>query len=169
MCDIDKVKNTCIEMFNIRNYSNIEIEYENNIPIINAIRNEKIKIRCYILHNMKLNKNLLKYYYSLCISNDIKHLILIYTDNLTSSVTKLLEYINSVCIECFRMDELLFNITKHELVPLHVKVDSKLHPQKNQYPIIKKTDIISRFYGFKSGDVIEIHRKNKTIFYRVVR
>lgn len=166
---LQSVLQTCIEMFEARKYKNINVYDDNNEVYIEADKSDSSKIRCYILINVKLNKNLLKYYYGYFITNHIKHVIFVYSDIMTSSVSKLLEHINTIRIECFKMDDLYFNILKHELVPLHRKVDSSSHVQKGQYPVIKKTDAICKFYGFSSGDVIEITRKNGTIFYRVVK
>ena len=63
------------------------------------------------------------------------------------------------------------SITKHYLVPKHEKVpDSEKFDKKiiDKLPILLKTDPISRFYGFKKGDLIKISRKNNYIFYRRV-
>ena len=40
--------------------------------------------------------------------------------------------------------------------------------KKNKYPIISHTDPVSRFYGWTTGDVIQITRKDNFIMYRIV-
>jgi DNA-directed RNA polymerase I, II, and III subunit RPABC1 len=162
---LDNIFQVCIEMFEAREYKNIT-KYDDYIEALN--NNNKL-VRCYIISQNKLNKNLLKYYYGIFITNKIKHGILVYYDSITCSVTRLLENMNSLSIECFKFEELMFNITKHQLVPQHIKVNLDDHPQKNMYPIMKKSDPISKFYGYSSGDVIKIIRKNGTISFRIVK
>ena len=84
-------------------------------------------------------------------------------------------------IEIFIIDRLLFNITKHELVPKHELLSKseieellkKYRCTVNQLPKVFKTDPISKYYGAKTGDVFKIYRNSsslgKTIAYRYVK
>ena len=79
--------------------------------------------------------------------------------------------------------ELQFNITKHVLVPPHIKlVDSEVKALMNTYsihsktqlPLILRDDPIVRYYNFKSGDVLKIPTSTGSlnssyINYRCVR
>ena len=85
-------------------------------------------------------------------------------------------------IEIFWIRHLLVNITKHTFVPRHELLDKSLHDdimgkfsltQVKQLPIILKSDPISKYYGFQSGDICKITRKNKisgiSVIYRLVK
>lgn len=85
-----------------------------------------------------------------------------------------------VNIEIHLVKRLLFNITKHILVPKHEVIRKKSviddiisqYKLKNKYqlPIIMKNDPIAKYYGMKSGDVVKITRVSETageyIIYR---
>ena len=73
----------------------------------------------------------------------------------------------------------MYNPTKHELVPKHEKMNNedvkvlmenlKLKA-KTQLPFIQKTDVIARWLGIQSGDVVKITRysptSGKSYYYR---
>lgn len=82
-------------------------------------------------------------------------------------------------IQIFLMQELMYNPTKHELVPKHEKMNNedvkKLMENlklkaKTQLPFIQKTDVIARWLGIQSGDVVKITRysptSGKSYYYR---
>lgn len=87
-------------------------------------------------------------------------------------------------IEYFQYENLAYNPTKHYLVPRHEPLtrqeaqkflrDNKL--KLNQMPILSVYDPIARYYGFRVGQIIKIHRQNlfyeslveNNIFYRAV-
>jgi DNA-directed RNA polymerase I, II, and III subunit RPABC1 len=83
--------------------------------------------------------------------------------------------------------ELMFNITKHMLVPKHILLTQQerrellleLNKKNNSLKLIPKiydTDPISKYYGAKVGQIFKIMRESlfddviakKSIFYRVV-
>lgn len=79
----------------------------------------------------------------------------------------------------FEQNELYVNPTKHFLTPKHRKLsitDAKdvmlkhMIKSKGNMPHILKTDPVSKWLGFRTGDVIEIERYNKnsgvSYFYR---
>jgi len=68
-----------------------------------------------------------------------------------------------------------YNLTKHELVPKHEKVDINeknaedfKKSKTDKFPILLKTDPVARFYGFSKGDIIKITRKNGYVTFRRV-
>lgn len=74
-------------------------------------------------------------------------------------------------IQLFLAKELLYNPTKHELVPKHKKLspaDAETLIQdlqlksKAQLPFIQKQDIIARWLGLLPGDIVKITRYTET-------
>jgi DNA-directed RNA polymerase I, II, and III subunit RPABC1 len=83
--------------------------------------------------------------------------------------------------EIFLMSELVFNRTKHRLVPKHVlmtevekrDVLSTYDCRDTQIPRMVTTDYIARYFGAKAGDMFKIFRPSPSsgmyITYRVVK
>ena len=105
---------------------------------------------------------------------NINHCIIIYKEKITSVAKKITESINDFTIELFPSCELMYNITKHYLVPLHKKLEDEASKNfKLKYginiPIILYKDPVSRFYGFKPNDIIEVTRSTGFVTYRIVK
>ena len=78
---------------------------------------------------------------------------------------------NKIFIQVFSIDNLIRNITKHDLVPdMRIVSQQEKDDIKEQYdidsmnniPLILKSDPSAMFYGVKSGDLIEITRTSET-------
>jgi DNA-directed RNA polymerase subunit H (RpoH/RPB5) len=78
---------------------------------------------------------------------------------------------NKIFIQVFSVDNLIRNITKHELVPdMRIVSQQEKDDIKEQYDIdnmnnialILKSDPSAMFYGVKSGDLVEITRTSET-------
>lgn len=82
-------------------------------------------------------------------------------------------------LQFFHLNELLFNPTKHQLVPPHRRMtpdESKevmnkyMIKSKGQMPLILHTDVIAKWIGLKQGELVEITRYNensgKYYYYR---
>jgi len=110
-------------------------------------------------------------------------LILILKSKPNNSILKLQKDKQYLNIQIYWCKQLQFNVTKHELVPLHKCLSEDEGKNiltryslttKNQLPVLLKDDIISKYYNFKSGDVIEItqtktSQNSEYRFYRCVR
>ena len=82
-------------------------------------------------------------------------------------------------IEMFTQDELMINITQHELVPKHevLSIDKKQELLKkykikeHQLPKISTDDPIAKYFGMKKGQVAKIVRNSETagkyVTYRI--
>lgn len=83
-------------------------------------------------------------------------------------------------IHYFQVKNVMFNPTKHHLVPKHIKLTSEETTQvmekylikgKAQMPFILHTDVIAKWIGLKQGDVVKIERYNENSglynYYRV--
>ncbi|CAD8198661.1 unnamed protein product [Paramecium octaurelia] len=93
-----------------------------------------------------------------------------------------IDQVNSIqtySFELFGEDDLVYDVTKHELVPQHIILNDKekeLLLKKygmvdNQLPRILQSDPIARFLGLHHGDVVKIIRKSETaglyVTYRI--
>ena len=129
----------------------------------------------------KVNIKLIRRYAERMKEENIQRAILVVPNELTPSARAVLtEMASKFLIESFREEELLVNITEHELVPKHVKlsVDEKdkllkrYRVKESQLPRIQITDPIARYYGLRRGDVVKILRPSETagryVTYRLV-
>jgi DNA-directed RNA polymerases I, II, and III subunit RPABC1 len=123
--------------------------------------------------NTKININYMKELIQLMETQNIHHVILIYTGNITISVKKIIEMTQYFNIELFKESEFNFNITKHRLVPKHTKVEDphemkQIRKHIKNLPLILRDDFIVKFYAFKRGDIIRVERLDNSIVYRCV-
>lgn len=87
-------------------------------------------------------------------------------------------------IQVFLEDEVAYDPTEHFLVPKHIVLTqeeqreflNKNNLDIDHLPIILSTDIIARYYGLRSGQVVKIERENmfetmvfESISYKVIR
>ena len=165
---------TVIEMITQRGYKITESDDDDKIIGINSA-GESIVV--FTQPVIKFNVDRVKEYISLLHKMGMNHCILIYTESVTSMTKKLIENSVDIKIELFTSEELQYNVTKHRLVPQHIKLSpSEAKEFKKVYglkhPAILRTDPIARFYDFNRGDVIKIVRINgedKFVTYRIMK
>ncbi|KAL3905856.1 MAG: hypothetical protein SGILL_009509, partial [Bacillariaceae sp.] len=84
--------------------------------------------------------------------------------------TALSEMSDSFRIEHFKEAELLVDITKHQLVPIHQVLThteksellKRYRLKETQLPRIQPNDPVARYYGMKRGQVVKIIRPSET-------
>lgn len=160
---------TLREMFSQREYKNIQYN-EETAELSADFQNEFVTSKPCIYP--KLNAEVIKGIVLQFELREYNHTILVYEGVPTANVKKQVDELSKIGknIELFSADDLQLNITKHILVPKHelLKVGKKFK-DKNNLPIILRSDPVCRFYNFPKGEVIKVTRRDGFIAYRIVR
>ena len=165
----ERVRKTCCEMLEQRGYTIVQIE--DDIIIGDSTQRERI-----IVFNNKESITIanIKEYVGFMDKSGIKHAIIVYTNTITPQANKTIETLQNMEIEIFLENSLLYNITKHRLVPEHSKLslaETTVFKQKytTKLPIMQRSDAVARFYNYRTGDIIKITRKDGIVAYRIVK
>lgn len=166
------------EFFNDKNI----IEFHtSNTTLIFALTK---KLRKMILEELKDSDDILDFVQKY--NNKMNIIFVFNNDNISTPVIqqinkydKMLQKKGGV-LQYFHMKNLLYNPTRHQLVPKHEKMTTEevtevmnkyLIKGKIQMPYILRNDVIAKWLGLKQGDVVKISRYNEnsgvSYYYRV--
>ena len=185
-----RARQTVIEMMRDRKYDideyfdendNYKFEFNSEkmfnpqslkLIVFNPLKNEKVQV---LFYEKKIGIDILKNIVNDMNDQNIKHTILIVRHKITSFAKKeILNLSSKYYFEIFLENEMLYNITKHKIVPQHILLNDNEAKQvidcygKSFYlPKIYDTDAICKYYDGKIGNVFKIIR-SLSIYYRVV-
>lgn len=148
-------------------------------------RNKKQLLVYFHPLDSKLAQNDMSYIRTLMSEKNALNLIMVANNNATPKVSSVLEILGHNA-QLFSEEELLFNVTRHQLVPKHTLVTGEEReqilktfttlPDGKQHidllPGMFTNDAIVKYYNFRVDDLIRIDRPRKDGFvdisYRVV-
>ena len=169
-----------LDISNLHSINDKELlEFNNDNQIFDIKVNDELKVVYYMANKIKI-QNIKPFIDE---END-KNVIFISKEKLTTNNYKSFSDFKekNINFQFFFINELLFNIYKHEYVPKHEVITDKIEIEeiktkyllKNlfQLPIILNTDPICKYLDIKSGSVVKITRPSPSageyILYRYV-
>jgi len=150
-----------------------------NMSLIFKKGNKQLLVYFYPLDS-KLCQNDMNYIHNMMTEKNTQHLIIVSSNKATPKVASVIGILGHNA-QLFSEDELVYNVTKHQLVPKHTCTSPEErtvilnHFAKNKngeiradlLPAMFSCDIIARFYNFKIDDLIRIERARSDGFFDI--
>jgi DNA-directed RNA polymerase subunit H (RpoH/RPB5) len=105
-------------------------------------------------------------------SDKLQNLIIVFKEKINNFNAKNVDDFNELDLQVFLLKELMFNVSKHVLVPKHIVISDQEEiaqivrqfnlRNKLQFPIILKTDPMARYLNLKNGQMVKIIRTSPT-------
>jgi DNA-directed RNA polymerase I, II, and III subunit RPABC1 len=177
---MNRVHEIMVEMLNDRGYTYIEYPTENTM---NARNSYDKRILVYFVMSPKVSIKKIKLIKDIIEQDHEGYscLIIVCKGSITSFARQFITTdVNNLMVQVFSEKELSFNITKHELVPIHellteqetTQIKKKYKTTLKHFPNMLITDPVAKYYGYVPGNLIRIIRKSPTageyVSYRVV-
>ena len=170
---------------NIEKIEQFRIEYySRNIDIFINHQGQRIFIKFLINSKIKPNqiKDIIEGLKTEYLEKETDKLILVIKPKPNSTILKIIKEKEYRFVEIFWLNNVVFNLTKHILVPKHIKMsedeiktimEKHYIVSKSIFPVMNRDDPIARYLNLSSGDLCKIIRKSQTsgeyISYRVVK
>lgn len=170
---LEKVREIISEMFEGRGYTHIDSSNEERIM---AKKEDGSSVCAFTSIIAKLNVSEIHMHISILQKEKINHGLIVFDGIPTPAVKNVIGNTPNldINVELFDVDDLQFNITKHRLVPKHIRLEKEEAKEfKSKYgtdiPVLLRIDPVCRFYDFSKGDIIKIIRRNGFVSFRIVR
>ena len=172
----DQGKN--IDHLNSISKSELDTMFRVNENIFQINVNDNMKLIYYM--NPKFKVQDLRKYIQPSENEDITEILLVFKEKINNFNAKNIEEFDNIHLQVFLLKELLFNVSKHQLVPKHEvirdndeieKLVQKFNlKSKLQFPAILKTDPMAKYLNIQSGQLVKITRVSpsagESILYR---
>ena len=192
---LDMLKRRGYDVKPYKNYSINEIRIMKDSNKLDMILEKENGMKCYVKYNInkKLKSNDLKkavnkhfidedheleeYDELIIICNDVNILISKKYSNFMSKLENI--YNKNYFVQIFNLDSLLYDVTKHVLVPEHIILTDDEKQQlldeynitEDKLPRISRFDPVGKFIGIRPGQVCKIIRNSYTcgesLYYRI--
>ncbi len=164
-------------MLQDRGYESIESTTEGDQVSVTAVSSINKKMRGRFITGLRLNIGTVKDIINDFVTSEAQHGIIVYDGMPTSQGKKMLQNLDgtgTIRVETF--PSVFFKSHKpiHKLVRPHIKLKKKeADAVKKEYgvklPILLSSDPMTRYYDFRTGDIVKIIRRNNAIAYRLVK
>ena len=167
-----------------RGYQKIDSQQDDDKVIIAINENTNKRIFVYFVIDPKVSVKKVKSIRDLMSDSVEKYacLMLVYKNTITTFAKQFIatDIDPNLHVQAFSEKELMFNVTKHDLVPTFKtltpeekkEVIQKYKTSSKYFPRMTTTDPISRYYGLLPGAMVKVTRKSPTALtyesYRVV-
>lgn len=172
----DQGKN--IDHMNTISKSELDTMFRINENIFQINVNENMKIVYYM--NVKFKVQDLRKYIQPVENENITEILLVFKEKINNFNAKNIEEFDNIHLQVFLLKELLFNVSKHHLIPKHevIREQDEINElvqkynlkSKLQFPAILKTDPMAKYLNIQSGQLVKITRVSpsagESILYR---